>query len=307
MCQEINGDNRGDLVKEVNIGDIVTRKSYGGDIYFRVDTIEQRREGNWAMLKGLFYRLCADAPFEDLEKKRQVEINAYRKENIKKHSQIVMRCLKRQGRRPQLCQLHKKGVHDAHFFEMPGKVLHIDGDDEYRELCQQQYIQMGVPCRVLQVSEPQQPEAVQDYLREERPDILVLTGHDGLLKGARDYYKMANYRNSRYYVDAISKAREFEPNLDNLIIIAGGCQSFFEALIYAGANFASAPKRILIHALDPLLIAQNIAFTSFYEKIKLPEFLEDTMTGARGIGGLQTRGKLRLGHPRIRTCGKRNE
>lgn len=31
-----------------------------------------------------------------------------------------------------------------------------------------------------------------------------------------------------------------------LVIFAGACQSYFEAIISAGANFASSPARILI-------------------------------------------------------------
>ena len=50
-------------------------------------------------------------------------------------------------------------------------------------------------------------------------------------------------------------ARQYESNRDSLIIVAGACQSHFEALLRAGANFASSPARILIHALDPLCIA----------------------------------------------------
>jgi spore coat assembly protein len=290
-------------VNEIRVGDIVTRRSYGGDIFFRVDAIDHT-QGCTCRLRGICYRLCADAPLEDLEKKQPTEINAYRREHVKKHSQTVMRAAKRQSRDYQPClrfgKLGKKERQNGNYFEVPGKVLHLDGDNEYRSLCQQHYAQLSVPCRVLHVKETEQAEAITEFLREDRPDILVLTGHDGLIRGAKDFYKMSNYRHSQYYVDAVRKAREFEPSLDNLIIIAGGCQSFFEALIEAGANFASAPKRILIHALDPLLIAQNIAFTSIYEKIALPQFLEETMTGSRGIGGVQTRGKLRLGHPRTK-------
>lgn len=284
-------------MKEIKVGDIVTRRSYGGDIFFRVDAIDET-QGCFCKLRGICYRLCADAPLEDLEKKHPLEINAHCREHVKKHSRTVIRSAKRQGRDYQPClRFGRKENHNGNYFEVPGKVLHLDGDNDYRSLCQQHYAQLGVPCRVLHVREIEQAEAITDYLREDRPDILVLTGHDGLIKGARDYYKMSNYRHSQFYLDAVRKAREFEPGLDNLIIIAGGCQSFFEALIEAGANFASAPKRILIHALDPLLIAQNIAFASIYERIALPQFLDETMTGSRGIGGVQTRGKLRLGHP----------
>ncbi len=301
-------------MKEIGVGDIVTRRSYGGDIFFRVDAIEHRqgsahnfrvnatepRQGSaQALLRGLSYRLCADAPLLDLEKKNPVDINAYRQENDKQHSRMVMQVMKRQGRdyQPRL-QCSRKNLLKSNFFELPGKVLHLDGDYEFRSVCQQRYLQMGVPCRVIHVSEGKQADVVVDYLREDRPDILVLTGHDGLVRGARNIYEMKNYRHSQYYVEAVCKAREYEPDLDDLIIIAGGCESYFEALIEAGANFASAPNRVRIRDVDPLLVAQNIAFTSIYDKISLPQFLGELSPG--GIGGVQTRGKLRLGHPRIR-------
>ena len=301
-------------MKEIKVGEIVTRRSYGGDIFFRVDAIGSRQgsthdfrvdaiehyqESAHAILRGISYRLCADAPLLDLEKKNPVEINAYRNENSKQNSRMVMQAMKRQGRdyQPRL-QCSRKDLRNGNFFELPGKVLHLDGDDEFRSLCQQHYLQMGVPCRVIHVSEAKQADVVVDYLREDRPDILVLTGHDSLLKGARDPYEISNYRHSECYVKAVRRAREFQPDLDNLIIVAGGCKSYFEALIEAGANFASAPKRVRIRDVDPLLVAQNIAFTSIYEKISLPQFLGELSPG--GMGGVQTWGKLRLGHPRIR-------
>ncbi len=43
-------------------GSIVVRRSYSGDIYFIVVDIQ----GGAALLKGLFHRLLADAPVEDL-------------------------------------------------------------------------------------------------------------------------------------------------------------------------------------------------------------------------------------------------
>jgi len=43
-------------------GSIVVRRSYSGDIYFIVVDIQD----NVALLKGLFHRLMADAPLEDL-------------------------------------------------------------------------------------------------------------------------------------------------------------------------------------------------------------------------------------------------
>ena len=44
-------------------GDLVVRKSYGGDVLFRVATFES---DNQPYLKGTDYRLLADAPIPDL-------------------------------------------------------------------------------------------------------------------------------------------------------------------------------------------------------------------------------------------------
>ena len=74
------------------------------------------------------------------------------------------------------------------------------------------------------------------------PEILVLTGHDAFVKRRNDIYNIDNYKNSKYFVQSVIEARKYEHNLDNLVIFAGACQSYYEALISAGANFASAPK-----------------------------------------------------------------
>lgn len=46
----------------MNLGDLVVRKSYGGDLTFRVDNIVQDR----AVIKGTDFRLLADSPLDDL-------------------------------------------------------------------------------------------------------------------------------------------------------------------------------------------------------------------------------------------------
>ena len=61
-----------------DIGDIVVRKSYGKDIYFTVAGIRQDELRNTEyVLKGVFYRIEADAHEEDLLKEdvRNVELN----------------------------------------------------------------------------------------------------------------------------------------------------------------------------------------------------------------------------------------
>ena len=79
------------------------------------------------------------------------------------------------------------------------------------------------------------------------------------------------------------------PSLDQLVIFAGACQSHFEALIRAGANFASSPSRINIHALDPVYVVGKISFTSFMERVNVWDVVRNTITGEKGLGGIETR------------------
>ena len=130
-----------------------------------------------------------------------------------------------------------------------------------------------------------------------KPDILVLTGHDGVIKDENGYTRMDNYRNSKYYIDAVREARRYDNNLDGLIIFAGACQSMYQKIIEAGANYASAPYRVLIHALDPVYICKKVAFTGIDKIISPEEIISTTITGFKGIGGIETRGKYRDGYP----------
>lgn len=143
-------------------------------------------------------------------------------------------------------------------------------------------------------------EALYRLLPRVQPNILVITGHDGMYKTTRgdtSSYTLDNYKNSANFVEAVKIARQFERNMDTMIIVAGACQSHFEALLQAGANFASSPGRILIHALDPVQIASKVAYTSMKETVRMAEMIEHTMSGIRGIGGIETRGCYRIGVP----------
>ena len=51
---------------ELMVGDIVARKSYGKDIFFKVVDIKDNGKENIATLKGITYRIEADAPESDL-------------------------------------------------------------------------------------------------------------------------------------------------------------------------------------------------------------------------------------------------
>ena len=82
----------------------------------------------------------------------------------------------------------------------------------------------------------------------------------GMIKSGARYTDIYNYRNSRHFIETVKEARKYDQKNDkNLVIFAGACQSYFEALMEAGANFASSPARILIDFLDPLIVAKSVA------------------------------------------------
>lgn len=289
-----------------NVGDIVGRKSHGSDILFKITELIDESQEKRAILRGIDVRLFADAPMNDLEKKSTSEISKCRQEYIKKNSECLRRIFERRIEDKTKSFLRgglsiknaMRAPNKLEHYELPGVVLHLDGDKEYLDLCKTTYSQLNITVHGFGVPEAEQPDAVINYLKEYTPDILVLTGHDGLIKDRRDFVDINSYRNSRYFIEAVRKAREYEPGRDNLIIFAGACQSHYEALIKAGANFASSPQRILIHAFDPVFIAEKLAYTSIYETLNVEDIIDNSITGLEGVGGIETRGCLRLGFPK---------
>lgn len=293
------------MPQKIEIGDIVARISHQQDILFRLIEIgEIEGKGIQAILRGIDVRLVADANLSDLVKKSPSEISRSRQAYIKKNSDLMRRIFERRVNdhsrifmRGSFYSSSNSGD-ETDFFELPGVVLHLDGDKDYLEICKTTYNQLSIKATGILVPEKKQPELVIDYLKEYKPNILILTGHDGLLKNTKDFSRLENYRHSKYFVEAVRKAREFEPSRDNLIIYAGACQSHYEALIRAGANFASSPGRVLIHAFDPVFLAEKLAYTSIYDVLSVRDILSNTITGTEGVGGIETRGCLRLGYPK---------
>lgn len=288
----------------IDVGDIVGRVSHGGDILFKVTGIIDGEEPK-AYLRGLDVRLFADAPVSDLVKKSPQEISRMRQDFIKKNSECMRRIFERRVEdksrfllRGGMIERNFMRADEPEHFELPGTVVHLDGDKDYLDLCKTTYNQLRITAYGFQVSEEDQPNVVMDYLKEYKPDILVLTGHDGLIKNRTDFSDINSYRNSRFFLESVKKAREYEPGRDDLIIFAGACQSHYEALITAGANFASSPQRVLIHAFDPVFIVEKLAYSSIYETLSVQDIIKNTITGLDGVGGIETRGCLRLGFPK---------
>ena len=72
----------------------------------------------------------------------------------------------------------------------------------------------------------------------------------------------------------------------------------YDELIKAGANFASSPKRINIHALDPAIIATRMSLSDINKDIDLKKILSQTKYGSDGLGGIITKGTMYIGYPR---------
>lgn len=253
-------------------GDIVGRKSYGKDIFFVVDNILRTRLNNeFAVLKGINIRILADSPVEDLEivSKEEVinTINLIDKnleERIKKRKYDIEKSLKRQR-------------------IYTGKILHLDGDRKYSEKSARYYSKIGLNAVVKNIAENRQSKVIVPFLNKYNPDILIITGHDAMLKNGSNYNNIYNYRNSRHFMATVKEARKWGKNSDKLVIFAGACQSFYEGLIYSGADFASSPGRILIDFVDPLIVAEKIATTEDYKFVSGREIEREIREGAKGI------------------------
>ncbi len=260
----------------LKIGDIVSRKSYNNDILFKIIDITEKV----AILKGIELRLYADSELKDLVKEDK------RPNTTKSDREIINENLK---------SLH---LDRSEYFYLPGKILHIDGDEDYLERCINFYRDLNVKAYGLTLKESEVYKYIDQYLNEYNPDILVITGHDAYYKKRNDMDNIDNYQNSKNFIKAIKVARKYEKDQNKLIIISGACQSDYEELIKAGANFASSPKRINIHALDPAIIASSIALSVRNKSIDLISLIEKTKYGADGIGGIITDGTMYVGYPR---------
>ena len=118
-----------------------------------------------------------------------------------------------------------------------GRILHVDGDPKYSAKASVYYAKAGLDAIVKNIPEKRQPFVIQDLIRRFKPDMLVITGHDLMLKKGQDFYNIHNYKNSLNFVKAVEKARELIPSSDELVIFAGACQSFFEAIMDSRSKF----------------------------------------------------------------------
>lgn len=283
----------------VQINDSVGRISYGCDILFRVIDIRDVNGTKQAILYGEEFRLVVDAPFDDLVQIRENERSSLRKtmtELQEQSNRLLTQDLELQQQKNGY-ETSKGYRYSGEYFQIPGKVLHVDGDATYLKKCLDLYNRFGIPVNGIFCNEKEMPYRIGSLLEYYRPDILVITGHDSYSKAKGSISDIQAYRHSKEFVETVREARKKVSSLDHLIIFAGACQSHFESLIQAGANFASSPSRVNIHALDPVYIVGKISFTPFREHIHVWDVLRNTLTGEKGLGGIETKGVLRTGLP----------
>lgn len=270
-------------------GDIVGRKSYNKDILFVVERIIKSSTGSGiAILRGLNIRIQADSDLEDLELMDKEAIEASNQRIEKRFAQTLKKSME------MINGVEEKWLTRSNKIIYTGRILHLDGDKRYSEKSNVFYRKMGLKAVVRNVPENRQAGVMTSLLERYKPDILVITGHDGMIKGGTGYYDIHNYRNSRYFIQAVRKAREAKKSKSDLVIFAGACQSYYEELIQAGANFASSPARILIDFIDPLIVAERVATTNFNKYITIKDIEDELRDGERGVNGIGAMGKKKV-------------
>ena len=272
-------------MSDYKIGDIVARKSYGNDVYFRIADVAVRSDGGKVyQLRGLIYRIFADSNGDDLVLQHPRQVQLHMRKGMVEGG---MRRSVRGFLNPSAFSLRVRGK--------SGRILHIDSSSDYLDMCLKYYKDANINVTGRVIPESDQPRNIRQLLAGTVADILIVTGHDGIKKDSTKLNSLDSYRNSRYYIQSVAEARKYEPSLDKLCIFAGACQSYYEGIMEAGANFASSPGRILIHALDPAKVGDRVALTDSRAIVTPEQIAGITQSGSKGIGGIRTRGHFIVG------------
>lgn len=150
-------------MQKIKRGDSVTRKSYGNDVIFSIKRIiKLSNKKEIAILKGIYIRIEADAPIEDLQIVSKQEQEKYEKE-------LEERIINRSQREKIKKESRRKEV------VCTGRILHLDGDKKYSEKSVNYYRKMGLNATVKNIPENKQPKVVYKLLQIYQPDILIIT------------------------------------------------------------------------------------------------------------------------------------
>ena len=168
-------------MEHIKKGCIVVRKSYKKDILFKIVKVNKTKHGKIAILHGITERIEADSPLDDLEILDTCSVNKFLDDFNKKidtnlHDSISSRNLDKFN----IGILSKN--RDIKQKVITGKILHLDGDKQYSNKSYYYYRKLGLNAVVKNIPEYKQPKVVYSLLSVYNPDILVVTGHDGMIK-----------------------------------------------------------------------------------------------------------------------------
>ena len=123
-------------IQPFSIGERVTRKSYNHDVLFRVASVKQE----YAFLHGEDIRLIADAPMSDLQIIEERELKK-RQEREKEKEEYSYRLFRQdyQLMKEKRDYISSNGYNYENFFQIPPRVLHLDGDVSYLKKCIKYY------------------------------------------------------------------------------------------------------------------------------------------------------------------------
>ena len=274
-------------MNSIKRGTFVYRKSQSKDVIFTVEKVINTKEKKTVLLKGVLERVLIESSIEDLV----IDDRKIIKEKLNYlDTRINNRIEKSYYKNYQYNLSNNNRIQEK---IITGKILHLDGDKKYSQKSYNYYKKVGLNAIIKNIPEFKQPKVVYNLLKIYKPDILIVTGHDGMFNKDKNFNDIQNYRNSKYFINTVKEARRYDAETNShLVIFAGACQSYFEGLILAGANFASSPGRILIDFLDPLIIAEKVATTEKYKYISIDDIAQELRDGKRGVDGIGASGKM---------------
>ena len=208
-------------MEKIKRGDIVAKKSSNSNILYSVEKITKDLNGRKvAILKGIIVRIVEATYLDNLIKIDNEKLDdSLRSLDVKIEDRINSFLKKEKG---------KNKEKERNFQNISsGKILHLDGDKLYSEKSARYYKKMGLNAIVKNVPENKQHLLVKDYINKYNPDILVLTGHDGMIKTGIKYGDINNYRNSKYFAQGVLEARKIHPSSNRLAIFARCMSKFF--------------------------------------------------------------------------------
>lgn len=211
-------------MKKIKKGAIVGRKSYSKDILFIVKNIIPTKNGDIAILRGIVERIEADSDIEDLEMIPKENVKTYLKNKEEELNKKIEKSRIEQENKNYKIGILMRNTRSKEKI-VTGKILHLDGDKKYSEKSFHYYKKLGLNAIVKNIPEYKQPKVVYQLLRVYQPDILVVTGHDAILKRGMNYYDIYNYRNSKYFIETVKEARRYDKENEKQLVIFARCMS----------------------------------------------------------------------------------